>query len=622
MRESEPITLGLDAKGEPLQLTPALRARTHMHVIGGSGKGKSKFLESMIRQDIQAGHGLCVIDWHGELYNNLVRWCADENVGLFNDPRKVILLNIAHPEHVLPFNPFAKKTEDASSRAADLVSLVLRAWNMTNANEMPTFRRTCTALFRFMLEEGETLPNAAHLLEFSHRNTLLSYAVRASADDMRAGDFWGRLAGVKNASEWDGQMLSTTNKLAPLLEYSGPRRFMGLNIEGVDIAQAMDEGAIVLINLVHSEHLPEDVGKVFASFFLHEFFMAARKRGDVKSRTGIEPKQFLLYLDEFQEYVTEDMSGMLDQVRKGGLHMVLAHQHMAHFLDHPKLKESVLVNARIRAVFGGLSTQSACELAEEMCLAELNERQIKKALYHTIHVYEEQTRTIYSESEAESEMDGSSESSGSGSGEGASTGLGSGSIDMRAVMMPPGTDMEGWFETDSVGASNSAMEGSSYTTSEFSSTGTSHATGRARAQGKTVVPVWVPIPVQELAQEQDWTLEEKRLRLAQMLKHQAERHCLINCDQPGGTQPLCIPFVGMPSVSAAMFSEYEKTLCEKQGSLPAEEVDRRLLENEREFAARATAPARVSRGEWRHDDDEVPLEGKARLPGRPKPDGR
>jgi hypothetical protein len=603
------ITLGLDAKGEPVELTAKLRASTHMHVIGGSGKGKSRFLESMIRQDILAGRGLCVIDWHGELYNNVVRWCADQNIGLYGDPRRVILLNVAHPEHIIPFNPFAKKTGDASSRASDLVALVLRAWNLTNANEMPTFRRTCTALFRFMLEEGETLINAAHLLEFTQRRALMNYAVRSSVGDQRAVDFWQRLASAKTGAEWDGQMLSTTNKLSPLVEYSGPRRFMGLNVEGLDVGKVMNEGAIVLVNLVHSDELPMDVGKVFAAFLLHEFFTAARMRGDEKSRTDVSLKPFVLYLDEFQEYMTEDMATMLDGVRKGGLHMVLAHQHMAHFIDHPKLKESVMVNARIRAVFGGLSVKSACELAEEMCLAELNERQIKKALYHTIHVYEEQTRTIYSESEAESETESSSEMSGSGSADAFASSFGSSSIDMRAVMMPPGAGMEGWFETDSSGASEVAGESTSHATSEFSGSSKSRGTGRARQRGKTVVPVWVPIPKQELASEQDWTLEEKRLKLAQMLKHQAERHCLVNLDKPGGTQPLCVPFVDAPPISAEMFADYERVSCEKQGSIPAVKVDLMLKESERLFAERALMPAPVKLvADARvHDDDEIPL---------------
>jgi hypothetical protein len=602
------MILGLDAKGAPIELTPKLRASTHMHVIGGSGKGKSKFLESMIRQDIRAGRGLCVIDWHGELYNNIVRWCASRNVGMFIDPRKLILLNIAHPEYILPFNPFAKRVRDSSSRAADLVSLILRAWNMTTATEMPTFRRTCTALFRFMLEQHETLPNAAHLLEFSNRDILLRYAVRSSADDMRAADFWQRLEGMKRGEEWDGQMLSTTNKLAPLLEYSGPRRFMGLNIEGLDIPRAMDEGAIVLVNLVNSDYLPEDVAKVFAAFLLFEFLRAARKRGDAKSHTAIDPKQFILYLDEFQEYINDDMAGMLDQVRKGGLHMVLAHQHMAHFTDHPRLKESVLVNARIRAVFGGLSTRSACDLAEEMCLSELNERQIKKALYHTIHVYKEETRTVYSENESESSAEIESQMSGSGNTDTQGHGAGVSASEMHAYMIPETPGTEGWFKTEGSGRSDFTVESSSSATSEFSSQGSSHARGRASQHGKTVVPVWVPIPVKELSQEEDWSLEEKRFKLAEMLKHQAERHCFINLDCPGGTQPLCVPYVNMPRISAARLGKYEDAICKKQGSLPAAEVDRLLIESEARFIERAQAGSAPTRVDIADKEDDVPLE--------------
>src|SRR5438128_2350789 len=65
------ILLGRDAANRPVHLTDAQRRSTHMHVIGGSGTGKSKFLEWMIRRDIREGRGLCLIDWHGTLYNDL-----------------------------------------------------------------------------------------------------------------------------------------------------------------------------------------------------------------------------------------------------------------------------------------------------------------------------------------------------------------------------------------------------------------------------------------------------------------------------------------------------------------------------------------------------------------------
>src|ERR1043166_3837000 len=106
---------------------------------------------------------------------------------------------------------------------------------------------------------------------------------------------------------------------------------------------------------------------------------------------------------------------MLNEVRKGGLHLVLAHQHLGHFAEDPKLKKSVFTNARIRAVFGGLDYEDACVVGNEIFLPDLNTRQIKKAYYHTIHVYEEQLRTIRSPSSSHGSSRSSSTTSGRGS---------------------------------------------------------------------------------------------------------------------------------------------------------------------------------------------------------------
>src|SRR5687767_2072489 len=93
--------------------------------------------------------------------------------------------------------------------------------------------------------------------------------------------------------------------------------------------------------------------------------------------------------------------------------MVLAHQHFGHLLDNPRLLKSILTNARIRAVFGGLDYEDASLIANEMFLPDLNTRQIKKAYYHTTHLYEEQQRLIESYSQGRGTSRGSNWSSGS-----------------------------------------------------------------------------------------------------------------------------------------------------------------------------------------------------------------
>src|SRR5205085_3664138 len=70
------IRLGqsLSEAGE-VHLTPK-DLSTHMHVLGGTGVGKSLFLQLLIKELILAGHGVCVIDPHGSLYRDMLNFCA------------------------------------------------------------------------------------------------------------------------------------------------------------------------------------------------------------------------------------------------------------------------------------------------------------------------------------------------------------------------------------------------------------------------------------------------------------------------------------------------------------------------------------------------------------------
>ena len=44
---------------------------SHLYVIGKTGTGKSTLMETMIRQDMAAGEGLCLIDPHGDLVERI-----------------------------------------------------------------------------------------------------------------------------------------------------------------------------------------------------------------------------------------------------------------------------------------------------------------------------------------------------------------------------------------------------------------------------------------------------------------------------------------------------------------------------------------------------------------------
>lgn len=600
------IYIGLNANKKPVSITPEMRQNTHMHVIGGSGKGKSKFLEWLIRKDIREGHGLCLIDWHGTLYNSVLEYCAQLDVGLDSDFRKLILLNPSQPEFITGFNPFMNQGADVSVQVRNRVDATIRPWGVSDTNAMPTFEYITTLLYTFAVEQQQTLANSALLLDYTQPE-LRDYAINVLSS-RRSKQGWKRLQMMKSFRDWDSMVLSTENRISRFLGSSAIKRFMGLTAGNINLREIMDQGHILLVNLGSSQFLDREAAKVFASLLLNEFFETSMIRATDFRQRGETPPTFLLYLDEFQEYITDDIAAMLDQVRKGGLHMVLAHQHLGHLADNPKLRKSIFTNARLRAVLGGLDYEDGSILANEMFLPDLNTRKIKKAYYHTIHVYREETRSARTMGTTHGTSTSTTRSSGIGSG--TSTGSsfsstsGSGTSRGSSASVPgtpgffggaPVLDAEGWFtesENTSESSSESSSNSSSESSSEFSSEGESAGESDSESSSETEFPVWVPIPTQELGSEAEWSREEKMSKVAEMLIHQMKQHCFIKLDE-AGTQPLWIPTVKDYSHLRKYLLEYEKEVSLVQGALPAAEVDHLIAESERLFLTEAAGAGKV-----------------------------
>ncbi len=572
---TKPLFIGWDAAGKPITIAEKLRRTTHTHVIGGSGTGKSKFLEWMIRQDMHEGQGLCVLDWHGTLYKNIVEDCAYHDVGLFDDYRKLILLNVSDPFFVTGFNPFMNVGADVGPQVNRRITATVKPWGEQDTDKMPTFERVCRLVYTFAVQMAETLPNASLLLDFENKR-LRDYAMSLATDSHIRGG-WRRLQRITNDKDWDHDVLSTDNRLTRFLTSQTIKRFMGLHDHNLDLMNEMEQGSVILVNLApHSDYLSREEARLFAALFLNEFFETAMRRA-ARLAPGEDASLYLLYLDEFQEYITDDMAAMLDEVRKGGLHMVLAHQHLGHFVDNKRLQKSIFTNARIRAVFGGLDYEDASLIANEMFLPELNTRQIKKAYYHTIHLYREETRHVQGESHT------------SAYGHIANVG-------QSAGVSIPGEETEGWFGGGVAGTSFSST-----------SSGAADSANEADSWSDTEVPVWVPIPTKELSSEVEYTLEEKRTKSVQMLKEQMQRHCFIKIDTEP-TQPLKVPLVRPHDMGPEILLEYEHQVYEQQDALPARDVDRMLRESEERFFARVLPPA----------DEEEFAEAQVIPPPKPK----
>jgi DNA helicase HerA-like ATPase len=123
------LVLGSGADGRDVLLSGADR-RAHMHVIGSSGSGKSKFLEWMVRQDLKEGQGFCLIDPHGTLYRDVLEYSAYKVLR-----RDIVLLNLSEPSHIIAFNPFRRSADgDISVQVDRRIAATMHAWGVENGS--------------------------------------------------------------------------------------------------------------------------------------------------------------------------------------------------------------------------------------------------------------------------------------------------------------------------------------------------------------------------------------------------------------------------------------------------------------------------------------------------------
>lgn len=545
------LLLGDDASGKSLELSGADR-EAHMHVIGSSGSGKSKFLEHLMRQDFLNRQGFCLIDPHGSLYRDVLDFAAHKVIR-----GDIILLNLSEPKPVVGFNPFRKlDSGDVSVQVGRRISATMHAWGVENSDETPTLERTLRLIYTVLVELNLPFHFAQFLIDFNSGEIREKFISKIQSGLIRRE--WQELQELK-ARDWRAEVLSAKNRLFRLLTSRTLARFFNAGGNSIDVSDIIENGKVLLVNLAPSDHLTDENARVFGALLVNEFFEVARRR---IAPAGAKLKPYHLYLDEFQTFVSLDITAMLDQVRKFKLFTVLAHQRFGQ-LDED-LKDAVLTNCRIKAVFGGLPVEMAKMMAEELFIGELDPQKIKVAVYQTKFWPKYARDKVYTESW----------STGTSSGVGENLASGFSSSEVAGQFFQP----QDWFSEALVGTSVTATTG--LTSVRGQHTNTTDFQGDASAVAD--VPILLPVPFQELSGVQFYSPEEQLNELTAALKEQFQRHCFIKIhDQK--TQPMRVPLIKSHFTPEENRRWYEDRLYSRAGALAPDEVDKVIAAQESEL---------------------------------------
>ena len=302
---------------------------SHTHIIGSTGVGKSTLIANMMLADIEVGRGCAIFDPHGDICDDILKRIPKHRI---ND---VIIIDPSDSEYPIGFNLLeAHNDSEKIVLSSDLVSAFKRhatAWgdNMTavlqnavNTVLDSTRGGTLIELKRFLIEE-------------SFRNEYLT-----SVDDPSLHYYWQH------------EYPMVRKGIAPLLTridtFLRPKlvRFMLAQKSGVDISECLRENKIVLLKLSQGL-IGEQNSYLLGSLFLAKFNQAALAR---QSESREERSPYMLYLDEFQNFITPSIQQILSGARKYGLGITIAHQELGQIQESPLLN-SILSNPKTRICF-------------------------------------------------------------------------------------------------------------------------------------------------------------------------------------------------------------------------------------------------------------------------------
>ena len=343
-------------------LTPEQRVR-HTHIIGSSGTGKSSLLLNLIQQDIENGEGIAVLDPHGDLINQILGMIPDDRID------DVVLVDPSDIDFPIGFNILsAHSDEEKSLLASDLIA-VFRRLSTSWGDQMDTVLQNAILAILESNQGGTLSDLRLFLLDAKYRKQFL-----LTVTDPEIVFYWQNVFPQLTGGKSIGPVLT---RLQDFFTRKPLRNMVGQQVNKLDFADIMDSGKIFLARL--PEGCGEENSYLLGTLLVSKFQQLAMAR---QSQQASARRDFWLYIDEFDHFITPSMAKILSAVRKYRLGFTLAHQSLHQLQSDPKVASAVMTQPCTRIVFK-VGDDDAKKLGEGF--ESFDERSLKNlAKFHAI----------------------------------------------------------------------------------------------------------------------------------------------------------------------------------------------------------------------------------------------
>lgn len=333
--------------------------RRHTYIIGKSGVGKSVLLANMAIQDIQNGEGVCIIDPHGDLIEDVINRVPPERA------EDVILFSPADIERPLGLNLLEydrKYPEQKTFVINEMIKIFDKLYDLkaTGGPIFEQYMRNSMLLIMSSLESGATLMEIPKVLaDAKFRRAKLEKCL-----DPTVVDFWRQEAEKAGGEAALANVVPyITSKLTSFISNDTMRPIIGQTKSSFNLREVMDRRQILLVDLSKGQ-VGEMNAYLLGMILVGKILMAALSRTDLPRE---QRKDFYLYIDEFQNFTTDSICSILSEARKYGLNLIIAHQYLGQLTlrgGDNSVRDAVFGNVGTWIVFQ-IGTEDAEVMAKE-----------------------------------------------------------------------------------------------------------------------------------------------------------------------------------------------------------------------------------------------------------------
>lgn len=306
----------------------------HMYIIGKSGSGKTVFIQTLALQDIRNGEGVAVLDPHGDMIEWLLGHIPKNRID------DVIVFDPSDLERPVGLNMLEVDNESQQDMATqEMISIFYKLFPPEMIG--PMFEHHMRNVMLTLMSDPKAQGTIAEI-------------PRMFSDEAYAKKWIAKVKNPVVRSYWENEVAKTSDfhksemlgylisKVGRFVEDTMMRNIIGQQKSGFNFREVMDKKKILLINLAKGK-TGEVNSALLGMIIVSKLQMAALARADMPEE---EREDFYLYIDEFQNFITDSIATILSEARKYRLDLIVGHQYMGQLVKDGKtdIRDAILGN--------------------------------------------------------------------------------------------------------------------------------------------------------------------------------------------------------------------------------------------------------------------------------------